>query len=149
LNIAAIDDLGAVNDADHATREVVFAFAIHPGHLRCLASNQGTTGGSACARKTAQQLMKNARLKFFATDVIQKEKRSRAQDCDVIYTVVNQIGADGVVLVHCERDFQFRPNTIDARDEYRFVHSVKVRRKQTAKAAEFSKHLHAVRSLDE
>ena len=41
--------------------------------------------------------------------------------------VVHQIGADGVVLVHRERDFQFRPDAIDAGDQNRFAHSGETR----------------------
>ena len=53
------------------------------------------------------------------------------------------------MLVHRERDFQFRPDAIDARDQNRFARSRKVRREQATKAATFSENLRPVRSPNE
>jgi hypothetical protein len=68
-------------------------------------------------------------LEFFAADVIQKKKRTGAQDCNVIYAVVHQIRPDGVVLVHRKPDLQFCANAIHARDQNRIAHSGKTRSK--------------------
>ena len=73
-----------------------------------------------------QELIEDVRLKFFATDVIKEEERSRTQDRDIVHAMIHQIGADGVVLVHRECDFQFCADAIDARDQDRFAHSGKV-----------------------
>src|SRR5580765_7363657 len=62
--------------------------------------------------------------------------------------MIYQICAQRVVLVHGKRDFQFRPDAIDTRDQDRFTHSGKVWREQAAEAADFSKHLRAVRLPD-
>ena len=63
-----------------------------------------------------QNFVENFRFEFLATDVIQKEKRMRSERSDVVDAVVNQIGAHGIVLIHRERDFQFRPDAVDARN---------------------------------
>src|SRR5262249_52153627 len=89
------------------------------------------------------------RIQFFAADIIEKEQRFGANHCDVVHAMIYQIGADGVVLVQCERDLEFRPDAIGARDENWIVHSGKIRAKQTAKAADFSENLRAVRLADE
>ena len=78
----------------------------------------------ACATglaESAQELVENTRLQFFRADVIEKKKRPRAEDGDVVDTMIHQIGADGVVFVHGEGDFQFRADAIDAGDEHRLA----------------------------
>ena len=42
-NFPAVDDIAAVDDANDAASEIVFAFAIHSGHLGCFAADQGAT----------------------------------------------------------------------------------------------------------
>ena len=116
FDVAAVDDPGAINHTDDAAGQIVFAFAIHSWHLRRFAPDQGATGEPTAASKSMQQLIEDARLKSFAADVIKEEKRPRAKDGDVVHAVVHQIGAHGIVLVHRECDFQFRPDAIDARD---------------------------------
>ena len=63
-----------------------------------------------------QNFVENFPFEFLTTDVIQKEKRMRSERSDVVDAVVNQIGANGIVLIHRERDFQFRPDAVDARN---------------------------------
>ena len=48
-----------------------------------------------------------------------------------------------------EGDLQFRTDAVDARYENRVAHATKVGAKQSAEAADFSKHLRAVRLSDE
>ena len=61
--------------------------------------------------------------------------------------MVHQIGADGVVSVEREGDFQFRPDAVHARDQHRLAHAGKIRREQTAEAADFAEHFRPVRAL--
>src|SRR5438477_2419399 len=63
--------------------------------------------------------------------------------------MIHHVGADRVVLVHRERDFQLRANAIDTRDKNGIAHCAEVRAKQTAKAADFSEHVRPVRLLNE
>ena len=63
--------------------------------------------------------------------------------------MIHHVGADRVMLVHRERDFQLRANAIDARDQNGIAHCAEVRAKQTAKAADFSQYLRPVRLPDE
>ena len=90
-----------------------------------------------------QQLLKNLRFEFLATDVIQKEKWARAEHGDVVDAVVHQIGAHGIVLVHCESDFQFRPNAVDASHKNWITHSGTIRPKQAAESADLPENLSA------
>ena len=40
-----------INDADDASRQIVFAFSIHARHLGGLAPNQGAASGATCFRE--------------------------------------------------------------------------------------------------
>ena len=72
-DLASIDDLAAIDHADDATRQIVFAAAIHSRHLRCLATDQRAVGRATGLAESAQQLRENARLQFFCADVIEKK----------------------------------------------------------------------------
>ena len=61
--------------------------------------------------------------------------------------MIYQICAHGIVLVHRKRDFQFRSNAINAGDKNWITHSGKIRSKQAAEAADFSKDLRPVSFL--
>ena len=50
-------------------------------------------------RKSANELIEHARLEFFAADVVEKEKRARADNRDVVYAVIHEIGADGIMSI--------------------------------------------------
>src|SRR5205085_9884752 len=112
-------------------------------------ADQGATSSAAGARESAQQLIEHKWLQSFAADVIEKEKRTRADDGDVVDTMIHQIGADGVVLVHRERDFQFRADAIDARNQNRIAHAGKFRAEQSTEAPDLSEHSWSMRLPDE
>jgi len=117
--------------------------------LCALTANQCATGSSARAGKTADELIENARLKFFAANVIEKKKRARAERSNIVYAVIHKIGANGVVLVRRECDFQFCADAINARDQDRIAHSGKLCSKQTTEATDFSERLRPVRLSNE
>jgi hypothetical protein len=58
--------------------------------------------------------------------------------------MIHQVGTDGVVPIHGERDFQLGAYAIDARDQNWVAHPTKVCSKQAAKAADFAEHLRTV-----
>src|SRR6266550_2859877 len=127
LNRAAINDFAAIDHADDTTCEIVFAAPIHSRHLCRLSANERTPGSTACPAKSTQQLRKNLRLQFFRADVIKKKQRTRPEHRDVVNTMIEQIGADGVMLVRRECDLQFGADAIYACDQYRLAHSAKIR----------------------
>ena len=124
-------------------------FRYIPGICAVSPPSKGTPRGAARAGKSAKQLLEHVRFEFLAADVIEEEKRTRAEHCDVVDAMVHQIGADGVVLVHREGDLQFRADAVDARDQNRIAHSGKRRAKQSAEPADFAEHLRAMRSPNE
>ena len=142
---AAINHFCAIDYADDATGEVVFAFAVHPGHLGGFAADEGATRQTAGPGKAGKELVEDARLQFFRADVVEEKKWARAQDGDVVHAMVHEIGPDGVVPIQGKRDLQFRADAVHARDEHRLAHAGKVRRKEAAEAADFAENFRTVR----
>jgi len=59
--------------------------------------------------------------------------------------MVYEIGADCVMPIQGKGYFQFRANTIDARDQDRGAHPRELYSKESAETADFSEHLRSVR----
>src|SRR5256885_16062327 len=108
FDLATVDDFRMINHADDATSEIIFAFAIHSRHLRGLAPDQCAASSAACARKSTEKLIENSRLKFFATDVIEKKQRARPEHGAVVHAVVHEAGPDGMVFIKSECDLHLR-----------------------------------------
>ena len=149
LDPRSVDHPRTIDHSDDTARQIVLAPAIHPGHLRRFAANQGTAAGPTGFGETAQDLIEDLGLEFLRPDVVEKEKRPRAKNGNVIDAVVDEIGADGVVPVHGKGDFQLRPDTVHTGDQHRLAHSGKIGREQAAEAADFPEHLRPVRLPDE
>src|SRR4030095_671162 len=139
--LAAIDDLDAIDHADDATCEIVLPALIHSGHLRGLTADERATSRATGFGKSTQQLRENARLQFFRADIVEKKKRSRAEDGDVVDTVIHKIGTDGVVFVRGEGDLQLGADAVDARDQHRLTHRAEIRGEQATEPSDFSQHL--------
>src|SRR5207248_1234991 len=60
---------------------------------------------------------------------------------NVVHAMIYQIGANRIMSIQSERDFQFRPDTVDARNQNRLAHSGKVRTEQSAETADLAEHL--------
>ena len=140
LDPRAVDHLRAIDHPDDAAGEIVFAAAIHPGHLGRFAADQSATTRATGFAEAAQDLSENLRLQFLRADVVEKKKRTRSEDGDVVDAVVDEIGANGVVAVHREGDFQFGADAIDARDQNRLAHPGKIRREKPAETADLAEH---------
>src|SRR5207245_1110907 len=93
---------------------------------------------------STQELVENMRVEFFAADIIEKEKWTRPEHRNVIHAMIDEIGANGVVLVQRECDLQFRADAINARDQNWIVHLSEIRAKQPAESADFIQHLRPV-----
>ena len=62
FDAASIDDRSAIDHADDAAGQIIFAFAIHAGHLRGFAADERTTGRATGASEAAQELIEDGRL---------------------------------------------------------------------------------------
>ena len=89
-------------------------------------------------------MFEHAGFESFRADVIQKEKWARTQHRNVVYAMIYQIDAHGVVLIRRKRDLQFGADAIDACHQNRLAHFGKIRAKQSPKTAHFAEHLWAM-----
>ena len=144
-DLRAIEEFGPVHDPDNRSCEVVFSGVIHPGQLGGLSADQGTAPGPAGHGEAFKNLTENHRIEFLATDVIQKEKRTRTDHGNVIDAMVHEVLPDRVVPAGRECDFQFRADAVHARDKDRVAHSFEVGTEQATKPADFSEHFGSVR----
>ena len=87
--------------------------------------------------------MKTRGLQFARADVIQKEKRFRAQHGDVVDAMIDKVLADRVVAVHGEGDFQLGAHAVGAGDQHRLAEFFGVEGEQAAEAADFAQDLAA------
>ena len=87
----------------------------------------------------------NMRLQLARAEIIEKEQRFRAEHGDVVDAMVHEIGADGVVPVHRECDFELGADAVHRRHEDRLAIFFSVEREQTAEAADLAEHLATMR----
>ena len=140
----AIQEAGFLHHPDNRSAQVVFAGAVKAGHLRRFAADERAMILRASARKAADQFGKDARLQLSRADIIQKEKRFRPEDRDVIDAMVDQVLADSVMAVHGEGDFELGPHAIRAGNQHRLPELFGVERKQPAEPANLAEHLTAM-----
>ena len=119
--------------------------AIHSRHLRGLAADQRATGRATALLNPRRSLIENARLQFFRADIIEKKERPRAEDGDVVDAMVDQIGADGVVLIQREGDLSVWSRRHQRSRPAPAPAFRKIRREQSAEPADLAQNLGAMR----
>jgi hypothetical protein len=143
--LLAIEHFALFDDADNRAAHVVFAFLVEPRHLGRFAADKRAMVFGASARKALDDFGEDVRLQFAGAEVIEEEQRLGAQHGDVIDAMVHEVGADGVVPVHREGDFELGAHAIHGRHEDRLAVFFQIKREQAAKAADLAEHLAAMR----
>ncbi len=145
----AVDDFGAVDHADDGADQIVIRTVIDAGHLRGFAADEGAAGLFAAADHPGDELLKAVRLQALGGHVIEEEKRLGPKNGDVVDAMVDQVLADGVVLVHEHGHLQFGADAIDAGDKHRVLHPGKFRAEESAETSDFTEHFRTVGRFDE
>ena len=140
----AIEHAGLLDDTDDGAADVVFAGLVKAGHLRCLAADQGAVVFRAGFGEAFDQVLEHFRLKFAGADVIEEKERFRAEDCDVVDAVIDQVLADRVVLAHGEGELELGADAIDAGDEDGLLVFFGVEGEEAAEAADLAEDFAAV-----
>jgi len=81
--------------------------------------DQGASGRLAGLGEAGDDLPEDARVELCRGDVVEEEEGAGAGDGDVVDAVVDQILANGVVLVGREGDLELGADAVDARDQRR------------------------------
>ena len=80
------------------------------------------------------------RLDLAGGQIVHEEERRGALHRNVVDAVIDQVGADGVMDVHLEGDFQLGAHPVHAGDQNRVRPLHLVHREQAAEAADFAQH---------
>src|SRR2546423_5895217 len=88
---AAIDNFFSIDYADDESRDVVFTLSVKTRHLGGLAAQQHASVFAAAARDSLDHAANRFGRQFSCRDVIEKEKRPRALDQNVVDAVIDQV----------------------------------------------------------
>ncbi len=119
---------------------------VEAGHLRGFAADEGAVVFGTGAGEAFDDVGEDVRLKFARAEIVEEEKRLRAEHGNVIDAMVHEVRADGVVLVHSEGDFELRAHTVHAADEDWLAIFLEVELEEAAEAAGFAEHFASVRA---
>ena len=97
----------------------------------------------AGAGKAGDQLPEDARPQLAGADVIEEEKRLRAEHGDVVDAMIDQILPDRVMAIHGKGDFQLGADAIHAGNEDRVAEFFDIQREQSAEPADLAEDLAA------
>ena len=143
-----VDDLFSIYHAHDAPRQIVVRALVNAGHLRRLTADQRTTRRAAGGGQTLQNLCEHRRLQLTGTDVVEEKQRTRAEHRDVVDAVVDEVLADGVVLVERDGQLELGADAVDARHEHRLAHALEIRAEQAAESARLAEHFRPVGGLE-
>ena len=136
----AADDALALDRAHDESGQVVFAIGIEARHLGGFPADQGTAVVLAGFGQAFNDFLGDFRLDLARGQVVHEEERRGALHRDVVDAMIDQVGADGVMDVHLEGDFQLRAHAVHARHQNR-VHPLRlVHGEQAAEAADFAQY---------
>ena len=141
----AIDDRRSVDSTDDEAADVIFAVRVKTRHLGGLSADQRAAVLAAGASHARHHLLCDIWRQPTGGEVVQEEQWHRALDEDVVDAVVDQVGADGVVLPRHERDLQLRADAIGAGHEHRLAMLLRIEREEAAKRANVGQHTGRVR----
>ncbi len=145
----AVEEGGAVDDADDGADQVVVLAVVEAGHLGGLAADEGATGQLAAAGQAGEDLLEAGGLQLGGADVIEEEEGLGADDGDVVDAVVDEVFADGVVAVGHFGDLQFGADAVDAADQNGVLEFLELGLEEAAEAADGAEDLGPVGDADD
>ena len=141
-----VDGLRLFDDADCESGEIVFAGNEGVRMLGRLPADQRAARHLATGGDALDHFGGDCDFEPFADVIVQEEQRFGTLDEDVVDAHRDQIDADRIVPVECERELQLGADAIGAGDEHRLP--VPLRKfDQGAKAADAGQDLRAHRAL--
>ena len=124
--------MSSIDHADDEPRDVIFPIGIEARHLGGLASDQRAAGFFATPREAFDHRRDGIRHELPGRDVVEKKKRPRALDQNIVDAVADQIVADRVVDAGGKRDSQLGADSVSRRYEHGLFHLREVSAKHTA-----------------
>ena len=145
----AVEHPGFFDDADDGAADVVFALLVEAGHLGGFAADEGALVLGTGAGETFDDFSENVRLEFAGAEVIEEKEGFSAEHGDVVDAMVDEVGADGVVLIELEGDLELGADAVHAADEDGLVIFFQVEGEEAAKPADFAEDFAAMGAGEE
>ena len=111
-DVAPVDELVAIDDADAGAGEVELAVAVDPGELGRLAPDEGDAGRAADLGGAFDELRDLVEVDRRSRDVVEQHQRGGARRQDVVDAVRSEIPAAVGELSALPREHQLRPDPV-------------------------------------
>ena len=136
LDLGLVKDLVLIHHAHGEAGQVILVDGIEAGHLGGLAADEGSAGLDTALGHTGDDARDLLRDVLAAGDVVQEEQGLGTHADDVVDAHGHAVDAHGVVLVHEERQLEFRAHAVGAGDQDGLGDAGQVQLEQAAKAAD-------------
>ena len=128
--------LAPLDGADAEAGEVVVARAVHAGHLRRLAADEGAAGEAAALGDAGDDGLGGAGLKLAGCEIVEEEQRLGALHDQVVDAHGDEVDADRVVPAGVDGELQLGADAVRGRDEQRVGEPGSLRIEKRAEAAQ-------------
>ena len=136
LDAGAVDHLFLIDHADREAGHIVLVFRIEARHFSGFAADQRAACLTAALCDTGNHLCDLLRVVLADCNIVEEEQRLCTAAGDIVYAHGNAVDANGVVLVHQERQLELGADAIRTGNEDRILHAIEIRAEQAAEAAE-------------
>ena len=125
-----VHQLGVVHDAHAEAGQVVFAIAVHVGHLGGLAAQQGTGGLATAFGHAADDRVGGIHIQLAGGEVVKEEQGGGPLDQDVVDAHGHEVDAHGIVLVEGKGQFELGAHAVGGRNKHGVAHVADFRSEQ-------------------
>src|SRR5262245_39046379 len=125
-NISRHNRLGIENslpfdNSDYKASQIILTVGKITRMLCGLAPDQDTARLTTSRSNAPDNHFSDIDVKLAANEIVQEEKRLGALSDNIIDPHGHKIDADGVVLLHHERQFELGPDTVRGRNQHRLA----------------------------
>ena len=121
LDLRAVNESGFLHDTRGVASDVIFTVLVHSRHLGGLAAHEGASGLTASVSDSGHDGLHDLRTGLSLGHIVKEHKRFRSLGQNVVHTHRHGVDADGVVLVHRERQLELSADSVSSADQDRFL----------------------------
>ena len=147
-DLGAVEQLRFFHRADGEAGQVVFAGAVHVGHFRGFAADQGAAGEFAAFGDAGDDGDGGVDVELAGGEIVQEEQRLGALHQHVVHAHADQVDADGVVAAQLLGQLELGAHAVGARDQHRLA-VLAGQVEQRAEAAQAAHHFRPEGALDQ
>ena len=135
-DVAARQDLAALDGADGKAGKVVVARLVHARHLGRLAADQRAAGLPAAVGDAGDDRPRGLHVELAAGEIVEEEQRLGALDDEVVDAHGDEIDADRGVPAGVDGDLELGADAVVGGDQDRIAEAGALEVEQAAEAAE-------------